>query len=340
MPFEFSEETINNDLIDFYEDSNDDFVIEHKPSGGTLKYDVSESEWVGFSASGYTDEDAEDAVAALLNAGSNVSLTYDDPNDTLTIDATDTTTDTRTDVSDSGTTVVSETTDINFDSNLDVANDGDGSVKVDASSSTDTTTDVSEKGSTVVSQVTDINFDSNVIVTDDGDGTVTVSATDTDTQLTDEEVEDIVSTLVASDSNLSWTYDDAGDTLTISLSNSISTDSIANDDYNETTQTISSASGTTDLDLSVANTFRVEAIDNVTFTFSNVTSTPAGNSITVYVVESDGAGPYTLSWPTSVVWNGGSAVGEVAQNSNIEISLLTDDGGTEWRGRKSGGGFA
>lgn len=298
MPFELSEETIDNDLIDFYEDSNGDFVIEHKPSGGQLKYDVSDDTWVGSiqGTTGYSDEDAEDAVAALLNAGSNVSLNYDDANDTLTIDATNTITDTRTDVSDGGTTVVSETT--------------------------------------------DINFDSNVTVTDDGDGTVTVSATDTDTQLTNEEVEDIVSALVASDSNLSWTYDDAGDTLTISLSNSISTDSIANDDYNETTQTISSASGTTDLDLSVANTFRVEAIDNLTFTFSNVTSTPAGNSITVYVVESDGAGPYILSWPSSVVWNGGSAVGEVAQNSNIEISLLSDDGGTEWRGRKSGENFA
>jgi len=116
--------------------------------------------------------------------------------------------------------------------------------------------------------------------------------------------------------------------------------SIANQDYNEVTQTISSASGTTNLDLSQANTFRVEAVDNLTFTFSNVTSTPGGNSLTVYVVESDGAGPYTLSWPSSVVWNGGSAVGEVSQNSNVEISLLTDDGGTEWRGRKSGEGFA
>lgn len=296
MPAKFGTEVFENDIIKIGENVDGDFIIKHKPSGGEWRYDVSAGGWKGALASGYTDEDAEDAVAALLNAGSNVSLTYDDPNDALTIDATDTNTDTRTDVSDSGTTVVSETT--------------------------------------------DINFDSNVSVTDDGDGTVTVSVTDTDTQLTNEEVEDIVSTLVASDSNLSWTYDDSGDTLTISLSNSISTDSIANDDYNESTQTISSASGTTDLDLSVANTFRVEAIDNLTFTFSNVTSTPAGNSITVYVVESDGAGPYTLSWPASVVWNGDSPVGEVSQNSNVEISLLTDNGGTEWRGRKSGGGFA
>jgi hypothetical protein len=199
---------------------------------------------------------------------------------------------------------------------------------------------VSDSGSSILSSVSNINFNTNIDVTDDGGGSVTINATDTDTQLTTEEVEDIVGALVVSDSNLSWSYDDANNQLTISLSSSISTDSIANTDYNESTQTITSASGTTDLDLSQANVFRVEAVDNITFTFSNVTSTPSGNSITVYVVESDGAGPYTISWPSSVVWNGGTAVGEVAQNSNIEISLLTDDGGTGWRGRKSGGGFA
>lgn len=41
--------------------------------------------------------------------------------------------DTRTDVSDSGVEVVPETSDINFDTNLSVTDDGDGSVTVDAS---------------------------------------------------------------------------------------------------------------------------------------------------------------------------------------------------------------
>jgi hypothetical protein len=115
---------------------------------------------------------------------------------------------------------------------------------------------------------------------------------------------------------------------------------ISNEDYSETVTTIASASGTTDLDLSTANEFRVEAIDNLTFTFSNVTSDPSGNSVTIYVVESDGAGPYTLSWPASFVWDGGTVVGEVTQNGNVEISALSDDGGTEWRGRKSGENFS
>lgn len=41
--------------------------------------------------------------------------------------------DTRTNVSDSGVEVVPETSDINFDTNLSVTDDGDGSVTVDAS---------------------------------------------------------------------------------------------------------------------------------------------------------------------------------------------------------------
>lgn len=35
---------------------------------------------------GYSDEDAQDATAALLSGGSNITTSYDDPNDTLTID--------------------------------------------------------------------------------------------------------------------------------------------------------------------------------------------------------------------------------------------------------------
>lgn len=44
--------------------------------------------------------------------------------------------------------------------------------------------------------------------------------------LSDEEVEDIVASLVSSDENLSWTYDDSTDTLTVSLANTVSTSSL------------------------------------------------------------------------------------------------------------------
>jgi len=82
--------------------------------------------------------------------------------------------DTRTDISDGGTTVVSDTSDINFASNVSVTDDGDGTVTVDATS-TDTRTDVSNNGTTVVSETTDIDFTDLLVATDDTDGTGSVA---------------------------------------------------------------------------------------------------------------------------------------------------------------------
>jgi len=44
--------------------------------------------------------------------------------------------------------------------------------------------------------------------------------------LNTEEVQDAVTTLVTAGSNLSWSYDDANDTLTVSLANSISVNTL------------------------------------------------------------------------------------------------------------------
>jgi hypothetical protein len=81
--------------------------------------------------------------------------------------------DTHTDVSDGGSLVVGNVDDINFDSNLTVTDDNDGTVTVDASSS-DSRTNVSDDGSQVVTDTTDINAGDGLDVTDDGDGSVTI----------------------------------------------------------------------------------------------------------------------------------------------------------------------
>jgi len=116
------------------------------------------------------------------------------------------------------------------------------------------------------------------------------------------------------------------------------TDQIQNQDYNETVQTLS-GSGTLTVDLSVSNLVRVEATGDVTIEFSNVTTTPPGNSVTIYLEDDDGTGPHTITWPASVVWTGGDVESEIEANDNLEVSLLTDDGGTEFRARRSGRGF-
>lgn len=75
--------------------------------------------------------DITEGTALSTLTGSNLSI---DTNGTL--NATDTNDDTRADVSDSGTTVVEDTTGINFASGFDVAGDGDGSVTVNTSTQT------------------------------------------------------------------------------------------------------------------------------------------------------------------------------------------------------------
>lgn len=133
---------------------------------------------VTIDTSALDEEETEDAVAALLTAGSNISLNYDDNGNELTISATDT----RTDVSEDGTQFQTDVDDINFGTNLNVTDDGDGSVTIEASSGTDTRTDVSDGGGTVETNVEDINFGSDLSVTDDGDGSVTVDGSGTDTR--------------------------------------------------------------------------------------------------------------------------------------------------------------
>ena len=133
----------------------------------------------------YTNERVDDRVNNLLVGGSNVTLTYDDENDTLTIDATDTTYSAGTALGLSGTT-------FNFTQTL------------------------SKDGTSQITGATDINFtdsnDASVTVTDDGDGTATidVDVTDTDTQLSKETVQDYAWDVTGGTQTLiTVTYDDA-----------------------------------------------------------------------------------------------------------------------------------
>lgn len=118
------------------------------------------------------------------------------------------------------------------------------------------------------------------------------------------------------------------------------TESVSNQDYNEAVDTRSAVSGTQDLDLSTANWFEIEADGDITFSFSNVTSTPPGNSVVVYLEDTDGTGPHTVSWPASVTWSGGTVEDTIPSNDDLEITLLSPDGGSTFRARKSGESFS
>ena len=67
----------------------------------------------------------------------------------------------------------------------------------------------------------------------------------------------------------------------------------------------SASSGTVTLDLSTANVFSSTVAGNVTFAFSNIAAT--ANTAQFWQLEIKGGGSYSITWPTSVVWDGGGA---------------------------------
>jgi hypothetical protein len=115
--------------------------------------------------------------------------------------------------------------------------------------------------------------------------------------------------------------------------------SIDNEDYNESVNTQTATSGTVTIDLSVANMHEVEADGDITIEFSNVTSTPEGNSLLLRIFDDDTTGPHTITWPASVEWSQGTVRDTVDSDGELEISLRSYDGGTTWKASRSGENF-
>ena len=112
---------------------------------------------------------------------------------------------------------------------------------------------------------------------------------------------------------------------------SLTTEELDNDDYHETVIT-GTISGTAGLDLSAANFFRHTLSGNVTFEFNNPEADPAGNSFTLIVAQ-DSAGGHTITWPSSVEWDSGTAP-SLSSNAGDKhmVSFLSPDGGSTWIG--------
>jgi hypothetical protein len=152
--------------------------------------------------------------------------------------------------------------------------------------------------------------------------------------LTQEEVEDFVGGLVSAGNDIGVTYDDAGNSLIISLNDNIETDSISNSSYNESVIS-GDITGTTGIDLSAANSFDHTLTGDVTFTFDNATSSPPGNSFTILLTQ-DSTGGHTITWPSSVVWHGNSTPSPPADGGEkVELTFRSYDGGSSWYGSES-----
>jgi hypothetical protein len=208
-------------------------------------HDHSESDLTAVSNGGLAN-DSVTVAGNSVSLGGSTSVTHSDISNISSDDH-----HSQIQFSDSGTAVLTQPTDVNFDSSLDVTDDGDGTITVDANTSSSYTDEdaqdavgtilssqftyddsspaitlnphestadahhsriqVSDSGAAVLTQPTDVNFASDLNVTDDGDGTVTIDAS-TSGSYSDEDAQDAVGGILSSQ----FTYDDANDTIDIS----------------------------------------------------------------------------------------------------------------------------
>lgn len=103
------------------------------------------------------------------------------------------------------------------------------------------------------------------------------------------------------------------------------------------------SSGTTkEVDCSTSNFFRGQMSGNDTYTFTNVPSAPTdfrSYSFTLKI-NNVGAGSYTITWPSSVKWAGGTAPDATAAGEIDYFVFTTHDGGNNWFGFQAGDAMA
>jgi hypothetical protein len=84
----------------------------------------------------------------------------------------------------------------------------------------------------------------------------------------------------------------------------------------------------TTIDITNGNVQTMTVGDALTLTFSNPI---ASGDATSFMLKVTNGGAYTLTWPTSVDWAGGTAPTLIASGVDILV-FYTDDGGTIWHG--------
>jgi hypothetical protein len=104
-------------------------------------------------------------------------------------------------------------------------------------------------------------------------------------------------------------------------------------DYAETRTAPSSSSGTLELDLENGNHFEVTLTESIsTLTLSNPPASGKAGAFTLAITQG-GSGSYTVSWPGSVQWAGGSAPTLTTDVGAVDIlTFITYDAGTTWYG--------
>lgn len=97
----------------------------------------------------------------------------------------------------------------------------------------------------------------------------------------------------------------------------------------------STSQATQSLDLSTGNTFSFTPSGLTTVSFTNP---PASGTAIGFTLEVINTGGYTLTWPSSVKWHGGTA--PTATATKEVYTFITTDGGTTYYGKKAGENLA
>jgi hypothetical protein len=138
-----------------------------------------------------------------------------------------------------------------------------------------------------------------------------------------------ISTLGISENSKTVTADANGD---VSLSEELKAKS-----YNETYLQVFDSTGTTTLNCESANTFMHTLTVATQLAFTSPPTTGTGYTMSVEIIQDSSGSGYVLSWPTSVVWPGGSAPVLSTGANQIDVFVLTTrDGGTTWYGFTAG----
>ena len=235
----------------------------------------------------YTDENARDAIAAALVAGSGVTITPNDGADTITIDATGSYTDEM--ARDAIGTALTAGTGI--------------TITPDDGGNTNTVLGTAPPAGTGLT-----------ITPNDGSDIITVASSIT--QYTDENARDAVGTALVAGTGISVTVNDGADTITIT-----NTDSTTYAPATRTVGTSLGTSGTVDLDMaSVHGTIqKIVATGDLTFTTSNRS---AGREVTVLI--GSGGSTRTLTWPSWLAV-GGSLPTSLTSGKSLVVSVTFVD---------------
>lgn len=104
-------------------------------------------------------------------------------------------------------------------------------------------------------------------------------------------------------------------------------------DFAALTQVVSSSGNTTTINIENGNSVVTTLTENTTIALANPTASDDLCQVIIKITQDDAGGAYTVAWPASVDWGGGSAPTISTGNGAVDIvTLKTWDGGTTWYG--------